>query len=46
MAYAQFVDGIIKVKIWGDKENALKQYYRLLNNDAKLAKDFYKIINE
>ena len=46
MAYAQFVDGIVKLKIWGDKENALKQYHRLLNNDSKLAKDFYKIINE
>jgi len=46
MAYAQFVDGIVKLKIWGDKENALKQYNRLLNNDSKLAKDFYKIINE
>jgi tetratricopeptide (TPR) repeat protein len=46
MAYAQFVDGIVKLKIWVDKENALKQYHRLLNNDAKLAKDFYKIINE
>ena len=46
MAYAQFVDGIVKLKIWGDKENALRQYHRLLNNDSKLAKDFYKIINE
>jgi len=46
MAYAQFVDGIVKLKIWGDKENALKQYHRLLNNDSKLAKDFNKIINE
>ena len=45
MAYAQFVDGIVKLKIWGDKENALRQYHRLLNNDSKLAKDFYKIIN-
>jgi tetratricopeptide (TPR) repeat protein len=46
IAYAQFVDGIVKLKIWDDKENALKQYNRLLNNDSKLAKDFYKIINE
>jgi len=46
MAYAQFVDGIVKLKIWGDRENAIKQYHRLLNNDSKLAKDFYKIINE
>ena len=46
MAYAQFVDGIVKLKIWGDKGNALKQYHRLLNNDSKLAEDFYKIINE
>ena len=46
MAYAQFVDGIVKLKIWGDKENALRQYHRLLNNDSKLAKDFDKIINE
>jgi tetratricopeptide (TPR) repeat protein len=46
MAYAQFVDGIVKLKIWGDKENAIKQYHRLFNNDSKLAKDFYKIINE
>ena len=46
MAYAQFVDGIVKLKIWGDKENALRQYHRLLNNDSKLAKDFYTIINE
>jgi len=46
MAYAQFVDGIVKLKIWGDKENALKQYHRLLNNDSKLAKDFHTIINE
>ncbi|MBU4355493.1 MAG: hypothetical protein L6277_11145 [Desulfobacterales bacterium] len=46
MAYAQFVDGIVKLKIWGDKENALRQYNRLLNNDSKLAKDFYRIINE
>src|SRR3989339_1550129 len=45
MAYAQFVDGIVKLKIWGDKENALKQYHRLLNNDSKLAKDFHTIIN-
>jgi tetratricopeptide (TPR) repeat protein len=46
MAYAQFVDGIVKLKIWGDKENALKQYRRLFNNDSKLAKEFFKIINE
>ena len=46
MAYAQFVDGIVKLKIWGDKENALRQYHRLLNNDSQLAQDFYKIINE
>ena len=46
ITYAQFVDGIVKLKIWGDNENALKQYHRLLNNDSKLAKDFYKIINE
>jgi|GEM_PF-1967960 len=46
MGYAQFVDGIVKLKIWDDKENAIKQYHRLLNNDSKLAKDFYKIIDE
>jgi len=46
MAYAQFVDGIVKLKIWGDKENAIKQYHRISNNDSKLAKDFYKIMNE
>src|SRR4030042_420271 len=46
MAYAQFVDGIVKLKIWDDKENALRQYRRLLNNDSKLAKDFYKIVHE
>jgi tetratricopeptide (TPR) repeat protein len=46
MAYAQFVDWIVKIKIWGDKENALKQYHRLLNNDSKLAKEFHRIINE
>jgi len=46
MAYAQFVDGIVRLKIWGDKENALRQYHRLLNNDAKLANHFRKIINE
>src|SRR3989339_475393 len=46
MAYAQFVDGIVRLKIWGDKENALRQYQRLLNNDSKLAKHFHKIINE
>jgi len=46
MAYVQFVDGIVKFKIWGDKEYAIKQYHRLLNNDSRLAKDFYKIIDE
>ena len=46
MAYAQFVDGIVRLKIWGDKENALRQYQRLLNNDSTLAKHFHKIINE
>jgi hypothetical protein len=46
MAYAQFVDGIVKLKMWGDRENAFRQYHRLLNNDSILAKDFYKIINE
>ena len=46
MAYAQFVDGIVRLRIWDDKENALRQYQRLLNNDSKLAKHFHKIINE
>jgi hypothetical protein len=45
MAYAQFVDGIVKLKMWSDEENAFRQYRRLLNNNSKLAKDFYKIFN-
>jgi len=46
IAFAQFVDGAVRLRIWDDKENALRQYHRLLNNDPKLAKDLNEYLNE
>ena len=42
MAYAQFVEGMVRFKLWNDTENASKEYRRLLNTDPSLA----RILNE